>query len=257
MKLQLIEKEFKEKISNQISLYEEGRNRYIVFSPFMFDDGDHLSIVLKQEGEKWIFSDEGTTYMRLTYDIDEKDLFKGNRLKIINNSLSMFDVKDREGELIITIEDNKYSNALFSFIQAILRISDVSFLNREWVKSTFMEDFKEFMIETVTEERCSFDWYDREHDSKGLYIVDCRINSRPKPIFVFALLNDDKTQKATITLLNFEKWGMKFDSIGIFENQEEINSRILVRFTDVLNKPFSSLDANNRERARKYILTLP
>jgi len=60
-------------------LTQEGENRFRVFTPFMFEDGDHLAIVLKREQEHWMLSDEGHTYMHLTYDLDEKDLRTGTR----------------------------------------------------------------------------------------------------------------------------------------------------------------------------------
>ena len=42
-----IEREFKEKVSARVRLMAEGVGRYQIFTPFRFDDGDHLSIVLK------------------------------------------------------------------------------------------------------------------------------------------------------------------------------------------------------------------
>ena len=42
-------------------------DRYQVFTPFLFDDGDHLVIVLKRNNSHWVLSDEGHTYMHLTY----------------------------------------------------------------------------------------------------------------------------------------------------------------------------------------------
>ncbi len=39
--------------------------------------------------------------------------------KIITNALSVYKVDDREGELIISIEDDQYGDALYSFIQAL------------------------------------------------------------------------------------------------------------------------------------------
>lgn len=141
MPVEPIERDFREKVSEKIALASEGVDRYRVFTPFSFDDGDHLGIVLKRRGPQWALSDEGHTYMHLTYDVDEKDIQKGTRQKVITNALSVFHVEDNDGELILPIKDNHYGDALYSFIQALLKVTDISFLSREQVRSTFMEDF--------------------------------------------------------------------------------------------------------------------
>jgi len=252
MVLRDIERDFKNRVSEKLSLSSEGIDRYRVFTPFMFEDGDHLSIVLKRMNGGWILSDEGHTYMHLTYDLEEKDLQRGTRQKIITNALSMFSVEDKEGELLIPIQKDRYGDALYNFIQALLKITDVAYLSRERVRSTFMEDFKGFMEESIPENRREFDWFDPRHDPEGKYLIDCRINKMPRPLFIQALPNDDKTRDATITLLQFEKWGVPCRSMAIFEDQEEINRKVLARYSDVCEKQFSSLAAN-RERIKNFL----
>ncbi|MBF0165557.1 MAG: DUF1828 domain-containing protein [Magnetococcales bacterium] len=252
MMMTSIEQDFREKVCAQTRLASEGMQRFRVFTPFLFHDGDHLSIVLKNEQGRWVLSDEGHTFMHLTYDLDEKELQRGTRQRIITNALSLYQVEDRGGELLLPIESDQYGDALFSFVQALLKITDVLFLSRDRVFSTFMEDFQQFMSETVPSDRATFDWHDSRHDPKGNYKVDCRINGMAQPLFIFALANDDRTRDATITLHQFENWGVPFHSMAIFEEQETINRKVLARFSDICGKQFSNLGAN-RDRIAKHV----
>ena len=247
-----IEQDFRAKVSEKIDLVSEGLNRYRVLTPFRFGDGDHLAIVLKRDGDGWILSDEAHTYMHLTYEMDERDLHRGTRQTIISNTLSVFEIEDRAGELVLSILGERYGDALYSFVQALLKVSDVSYLSREHVQSTFMDDFRASFTRWVPEERRVFDWHDTDRDPQGIYEIDCRINGMPRPVLVHALPNDDRTRDATISLLQFEKWGIPFRSLAIFEDQEAINRKVLARFSDVCEKQYSNL-STNRDRIERYL----
>ena len=56
-----MEQQLRQKVAAGIHLVSDGIERYRVFTPFQLDDGDHLSIVLKEEGGVWAFSDEAHT----------------------------------------------------------------------------------------------------------------------------------------------------------------------------------------------------
>ncbi|RKU09800.1 hypothetical protein C6501_14475 [Candidatus Poribacteria bacterium] len=125
MSIKSIEQDFIDKVSAKVRVVPDGEDRFRVFTPFMFDDGDHISIVLKKEQGGWVLSDEGHTYMHLTYDISEKKLFSGTRNQIISNALETFNVKDRFGELILRVEEDRFGDALYSFAQALVRMGGV------------------------------------------------------------------------------------------------------------------------------------
>lgn len=247
-----IETSFRERVCEQISIAAEGLNRFRVLTPFMFEDGDHFAIVLKRANGAWALSDEGHTFMHLTYDLDERALTSGNRQKIIVNALSAFGLEDRDGELTLPVPDDRYGDALFSFLQALSKIADVNYLSRERVRSTFLEDFRHFMSERVPEDRRAFDWVDPGHDPEGKYPVDLRLNGTALPLFVFALQSDDRVRDATITLHQFERWEVRFRSMAVFEDQEEINRKVLARFSDVCDKQFSNL-SGNADRIARYL----
>ncbi|MCY4574000.1 MAG: DUF1828 domain-containing protein [Gemmatimonadetes bacterium] len=243
---------FRERVCGQIDLKPEGVERYVVSNPFVHDDGDCLEIVLRRDGDQWALVDEGCTFMRLTYDIDEAALHRGTRQKIIANTLGMFGVEDRDGQLVLPVPDDRFGDALFTFVQAILRISDVSYLSREQVRSTFREDLRAFLSDSVAKDRLTFDWQDDDCDPKGIYRADCRIEYPRTPLFVFGLATDGRTRDATITLLQYEKWGLPFRSLVIFEDQQQIGRNVLARLTDVSDRQYSSL-GGNKNRIRRFL----
>jgi hypothetical protein len=244
-----LQREFKRKVSNEIDVEREGIDRYIVYTPFMFDDGDHFVIVLKKRDNEWRFTDEGHTFMHMSYG--EIDLSQGTRKSIIDQVLLSFRLANDAGELCLAVPDDQYGDALFSFVQALMKISDTAYWTRERVRSTFMEDFRTFLEEKIPSQRRTFDFCDKQRDPDEIYPVDCKVNGMARPLMVFGIHNDAKCRDATITLLQFEKWGEQFRSMAIFEDQTQINNKVLARFSDVAEKLFSSL--GTRDRTEKYL----
>jgi uncharacterized protein DUF1828 len=248
-----IKEDFKKTVCEQIDLTPQGEGRFVVKTPFRFEDGDHFVITLKREGDGWVLTDEANTIMHLSYWMDTDALeAEGNRKELLDNSLSLFSVENRDGELVKPITNGRFGDALFNFIQALTKVTDVSFLSEERVRSTFMEDLRAFLKRTVPPDRIQFDWK-HERDVSGKYPVDAHINHMRRPIFLYGIPNESKMKDVTISLLTFEKWKLKFQSLAIFEDLQAMPRRTLARFLDVNDKPFSSFDDENKERLAEYL----
>ena len=245
---------FKESACGEIDLVSGGINRYLVQVPFTFTDGDHYVVILRQEGGNWVLSDEGHTLMHLSYELREREYEAGNRRKIIDEVLTSYQIENRDGELLLTIPLNRYGDALFTFVQAITRITDMTFLDRATVKSTFHEDFNRLVSEKAREagiQNITFDYTHPIRDPQGKYPVDVRLNGvTSQQVLMFAVGSDDQCQTATIILLQWEKWEEQFHSIAVFRDQTEINRQYLARFSDVLGKQLANLDSA-KERLHK------
>lgn len=253
MNVSSIKDDFKKTVCAQIELEPQGEGRFLVKTPFRFDDGDHFVIALKRDADGWILTDEANTIMHLSYwmDVDVLET-QGNRKEILDNSLSLFSVENRDGELVKPVQNDKFGNALFNFVQALTKVSDVSFLTRERVRSTFMEDLFAFLKKTVPPDRIQFNWK-ADQDSSGKYPVDARINQMKRPLFLYGILNEDKMKDVTINLLTFDKWKLKFQSVAVFDDLQAMPRKPLAKFLDVNDKPFSSFDEENKGRLSDYL----
>jgi hypothetical protein len=239
-----IVKQFKEKVCNSIELHQEGNNRYLVFTPFEFGDGDSFVIILKKEGDDWLLTDEGHTIMHLSYWIDERNLLHGKYWEIIANTIKSFDLTEDDGELILKIKDNLFGDSLFSYIQALMRIVDTTLLRREKTKSSFEKDLNKCVVEHISKEHLFLTWYDPLKDPKQNYMVDYRINGNIPPIFIFGLNSEIKTLRSAVTLHQFKLWNVKNFSIGIFEERNEINQKSANKFSDICDKTYSNFYSN-------------
>ena len=238
---------FREKVCKEVDIEKEGVGRYIVYTPFMFDDGDHFIVVLVQKQDEWFLTDEGHTLMHLSYS--DIDVETGTRARIIEESLCTHGVQNENGEFLLKIADEDFGDALWSFLQALSGAASVALMTKEKVRTAFFDDFRAIIEHQVPRERVVFDWHHPGFDPDKIYAVDCHVNGATLPWFVFAVNSDRRCQNATISCLIYERADVKFHSLALFEDQTRINRRSLAQLSDVVGKQFSSLGDRKRINA--------
>lgn len=240
--------ELKKLLCREVEVEQQGIDRYVVYAPFTFDDGDHYVCIVERCGDKWCVTDEGHTFMHMSYRMSE--FLKGTRGKIIQDALAIHRIECNEGVLKICVPERMISDAVFSLLHGISKISNVTKFTRDAVKSTFLEDFRNAMTELIGKHEATFGWHDPIHDQEELYSVDCRIQGSHHPWHVYAVGSIDKCRSSTISCLKMEQFAPDSRSIAIFADQSSVNPKAVAQLTDVVWKPFSSL--GERERIEKY-----
>lgn len=71
-------------------------------------------------------------------------------------------------------------------------------------------------------------------------------------MMVFVLPSDGRVRDATNSLFQFERWSIPRCSTSIYEDQEEVNRKVLARLSDVCEKQFSNL-GTNKDRIAAYL----
>lgn len=243
---------FSAAVGAQVRVEPLGERELRVFVPFEFPDGDRLVIRLRQapaSGYEW--TDVGHTFMHLSYDLDVDALGSGNRKLLLEAIEQRAGVQERAGELVLATSPEAVAGDLFQFVQTLLQISDLRFLSRELVKSTFSEDLKGLLQKRFAA-RVHFDYLDTDRDPEGRYPIDCLLNGLQRPLAVFGIGNDAQARDATITLLQFHAWGRDLFAVGVHEEMEKLAGKVLARFSDVVDKQFSSL-AGNEQAIADYV----
>ena len=124
------------------------------------------------------------------------------------------------------------------------RIHDLTFLNRARVASTFYEDLKERLYSLVASEKIQPEYILAGETDAESYPIDFRVEGKRAPLFVFGVAGRDKARLVTIVLEHWLRAKVDFDSLLIFQEQQEIPRQDLARLSNVGGEMVASLDAS-------------
>lgn len=194
----------KKSICANVDFEELGIGECLVHTGFTYHDGDELHIVLKEESGRWKLTDEGHTMMWLSYDdFNMTDV----RKKLFENAIAQNNVEYDTGRIYVNFSaEEEAGTSLYSLVQAILQITDLRYLDRKTVASTFIEDMFEMVKKTNYHELCSF----KEKISlknEEYCEPDILINAK-NPILVFGINNSNRAKKSLIDIMALKQNNM-------------------------------------------------
>ena len=255
--------------SESVYLESDSEGRMYIVTPFAYGDGDEPVIVPRKNGSGWILSDEGSTMTRLSYRLSDSEREDPERQRKIAGAMAIGGVNAQDGELFRPVKDSKYSEALFDFVHALLRIDELGYpspsspqndapLGRKKGRSMPVREFKKsfanLVIEALPYERVSFGWHDPSWDSNGEYAVDCMINGMATPMFLHALGTDTHARDAIITIYRFQEKIVEGRHIAIFRDATKLTKRVRSKLDAVCETRFDNF-AEDRLHIREYLLT--
>jgi len=236
-----------EQFCAKVQLHRRNNGMLMLQTPFSYLDGDQYALYLSEISTGGIrVSDGGHTLMHLSYENDVDKFFSSTRNILLHQIIAEQNVNfsDENGQFSIDTSADHLAEAAFKLGQALTRIHDLTFLNRSRVASTFYDDLKEQLATIVPEEKIQHDYIVNGLPNAEQYPVDfCVEGKSGTPIFLFGILNRDKARLATIFLQYYHQQHIDFDSLLVFEDQEEIPRSDLSRLSNVGGEMISSLNA--------------
>lgn len=231
----------------QVKLHKRNNGMLMLETPFTFPDGDQYALYLQEAAAGGIrLSDGGTTLIQLSYETEPNKFFEGTRNVLFEQVVSEQGVSfdSESGQFFIETTAQDLPQAIFQLGQTMTRIYDLTFLNRSRVVSTFYDDLKEQLVGVIPESQVLQNYEVPDLPSAANYPVDfCFAGKSGVPVFLFGVPNRDKARLTTIFLQHYLQSGIEFESLLVFENQEDIPRRDLSRLSNVGGEQISSLTA--------------
>jgi len=218
--------------------------------PLLESDGDSITVWVKEVVGGWKLRDCGTTFMRLSYDMDIDLLSDGQRAKVLERILAEHNIASEDGELVTHAEEKDLGASLLRFGQAISRVGDIKLWTRARIANTFYDDLRATLLDIVGSSQLLFDYEAPGVPDAASYKVDFAILGGARPLYIFGVPSSDKAKLATIVLLHLQQSQHPFESLVIPSDIETISKPDLRRLLNAANDfvdSSSSVDAITRK----------
>jgi len=243
--LSLLKERLCKTLCGEVQIRKTRQGYLQIVTPFAFTDGDTFQLYLEETPAGGVrLTDYGHTLMHLSYENDLDKFRDGTRGKLLAQVLATSGLQDEQGKLVLDSSLDNLGTNVLQFGQALTRIYDLTFLNRARVANTFYEDMKEVLYGLVSPEKIRPNYTVPDQADADSYPIDYRIEGKRDQVFLFGIASRDKARLTTIILEHWLRSHINFDSLLIFQDQQEIPRPDLARLSNVGGEMVASLDAS-------------
>lgn len=238
-----------------VQIIERNDGYFFVDTPFEFSDGDHYSLFLKFLPSGGLrITDRGTTFMRMSYLNDLAKFRDGSRGRLLEQVVANAGLHEDGGEFYMDVSGDQLGPALVRFGQAITRVHDLTFLNKNRVASTFYDDLREQVQGIVGTEDVIENYIVPGLPMAEAYPVDLFVKGERSPLYIFGVPDQAKARLATIIIqylrlhLNNDPTRLRFKSLVVFQDQANIPHKDRGRLINAASMMVNTLDARDDMR---------
>lgn len=225
--------EIRKSICSEYDFEEIGIGEYLVHTDMYYDDGDELHIVLKRTEEGYILTDEGHTMMWLSYD---EYNFTDNRMKLLDGIIQQNSVSlENERISVFVDQPSKIGPALSSLMQAMMSVSNLRYLSRNNVASTFLEDIRTAFRDSELGDRCEYG--KKISTSSGNSIEPDIYIGLDRPVLIFGAYNSERAKEVFINLLLAKDLDQGYRTVVVIDNDASISQKDQERLVNTANRP--------------------
>ena len=224
--------------TDNVDVYERRPGQFQLIVPILHEDGDIIDAYLidSPNGENIVrICDFGLTLMRLSYNYE---VSTPARQRILDSILINNGVSNDNGNLFLDAQIDKLNEGILQFAGCAQKVCNMRYWSREVVRSTFYEDLGLHISSEMTLFQPIQDHSPIPDYPLG---VDWHLTHNSASYYVFGVVGNDKAKSVAIALLEFQKANLKYMSLIVHEDIEELGNRERLYLTRNADKQYPTL----------------
>lgn len=239
------------RLAGGFDFYERRPGKHQLIIPICHEDGDMVDIYLTDspKGAGWArICDFGMTLMRLSYTYD---INTPVRQRIFDGILINNGVQNDGGNLYLDARLDALYEGVLQFAGCVQKVCNMRFWSRETIRSAFYDDLKAYIIADLERFAPAAD----VTPIADCPAVDWTLRHNSRVFYVFGARGNNKANRTTIALLEFQKAKLPFTSLVVHEDMDGLGRNERLYLTKNADHQYPAL-GDFKERAADDIARL-